>query len=124
MIAADTSSLVAYFQGEDAPDVAAIVAAIANDRLCLPPVVVAELLSFPKASPVVASTVDSLPHLDLLDGYWERTGKSRASLRARGLKTRLADTLIAQACIDHGLPLIARDGEYRHFAKHCGLVLA
>lgn len=124
MIAADSSSLVAYFQGDDAPDVAALAAAIANDRLCLPPVVVAELLSFPKASPVVASTVDALPHLELLDGYWERAGKSRASLRTHGLKARLADTLVAQSCIDHGLPLIARDGDFRHFVKHCGLILA
>ena len=124
MIAADSSSLVAYFQGENAADVAAIATALANDRLCLPPVVVAELLSFPKASAAVASTIDSLPRLELLEGYWERAGRSRATLRTHGLKARLADTLIAQACIDVGVPLIARDGDFRHFAKHCGLLLA
>jgi len=124
MIAADTSSLVAYFQGESAPDVAAIATAIAQDRLHLPPVVVCELLSFPKASAAIASTIDALPRLDLIDGYWERAGQSRAALRAHGLKARLADTLVAQICIDHKLPLIARDGDFQHFAKHCGLVLA
>jgi predicted nucleic acid-binding protein len=36
----------------------------------------------------------------------------------------LADALIAQSCIDHEISLIARDGDFRHFAKHCGLKLA
>jgi predicted nucleic acid-binding protein len=45
-------------------------------------------------------------------------------LLARKLRARLPDTLIAQSCIDHDIPLIARDTDFRHFAKHCGLKLA
>jgi predicted nucleic acid-binding protein len=37
---------------------------------------------------------------------------------------RLADTLIAQSCIDHHVPLITRDVDFRHFAKLGMLVLA
>lgn len=124
MIAGDSSSLVAYFQGEKGLDVGAIANAIANDKLCLPPVVVTELLSYPKASPAIASVISALPLLPILDGYWERAGKSRRKILALGLRARLPDTLIAQICIDHQTPLIARDGDYRHFEKHCGLVLA
>jgi predicted nucleic acid-binding protein len=40
------------------------------------------------------------------------------------LKAALADSLIAQCCIDADVALIARDGDYRHFAKWCGLRLA
>jgi predicted nucleic acid-binding protein len=36
----------------------------------------------------------------------------------------LGDALIAQSCIDHDVPLITRDTDFRHFAKHCGLKLA
>ena len=124
MIAADTSSLVAYLQGERAPDVDAVVAALAGDHLRLPPMVVTELLSDPSGANPIASAIAALPQLELLDGYWERAGQSRRVILGRGLKARLADTLVAQMCIDHRLPLIARDGDFRHFAKHCGLVLA
>ncbi len=124
MIAADTSSFIAYFQGEEAPDVVAIAAALAHDRLHLPCIVITELLSDPYGALAIASTIADLPRLEILDGYWERAGKSRGIVLARGLKARLPDALVAQACIDHGLPLIARDGDFRHFAKHCGLILA
>lgn len=124
MIATDTSSLVAFFQGKRAADVEAIEAALANNNLCVAPVVITELFSGMSGSPAFASTVGALPCLELLDGYWERAGQSRRLVLSHGLKARLADTLVAQACIDHKLPLIARDGDFRHFAKHCGLILA
>jgi predicted nucleic acid-binding protein len=124
MIAADTLSLVAFFQGERARDVEAIETALANNNLRVAPVVITELFSGTRSSPGFAATVGALPCLELLDGYWERAGQSRRLVLSQGLKARLADSLIAQACIDHKLPLIARDGDFRHFAKHCGLVLA
>ena len=124
MIAADTSSLIAYFQEEKAPDVLAITAALAQNRLRLPWIVITELLSDPDGASAIASTIADLPRLDILDGYWERAGKSRGIVLARGLKARLPDALVAQACIDHKIPLIARNGDFRHFAKHCGLILA
>jgi len=34
------------------------------------------------------------------------------------MSSDLADTLIAQICIDHDVPLITRDKDFRHFAKH------
>jgi len=32
-------------------------------------------------------------------------------------------TLIAQSCIDHHVPLITRDGDFRPFARYAGLTL-
>ena len=62
--------------------------------------------------------------LRLLPGYWARIGDTRAALIGRRLKAPLADTMIAQACIDHDVALITRDHDFRHFAEHCGLRLA
>jgi hypothetical protein len=45
-------------------------------------------------------------------------------LLLKGLKARLADALIAQCCIDADVPLIARDSDFRHFKRWCGLKLA
>jgi predicted nucleic acid-binding protein len=44
-------------------------------------------------------------------------------MRAGKTKAKLADTLIAQLCIDHEVPLITRDRDFSHFQKFCGLKL-
>lgn len=124
MIAADTSSLIAYFSGEAGSDVTQVEAALADGRICLSPVVLTELLSDAKSQPRLEPVVTAWALLDNTDGYWVRAGKTRAVLLALGLKPKVPDTLIAQSCIDHDVPLITRDGGFQHFAKHCGLKLA
>jgi aspartate aminotransferase len=62
--------------------------------------------------------------LELKDGFWVRAGHARRLLRTRNLKAKIADALIAQACIDNDVALITRDSDFRHFAKYCGLKLA
>ena len=121
MIALDTSSLVAYLAGEQGLDTNAADAAIENRSAALPPVVLAELLSAPNLPRSDREALVALPLLEVLDGYWERAGLLRSRLRALGLKARLADTLIAQSCLDHKVALIARDDDFRHFVQHAGL---
>ncbi len=58
------------------------------------------------------------------DGYWQRTGRLRRRLLARGLRTPLADGLICQSCLDHDLPLLTRDAYFEQLAGHCGLRLS
>ena len=124
MIAADTSSLVAYFNGKSGIDVERIAAAFAAGELVLPPVVVTEILSDPIGSPAIDEQIREMPTLDIRNGYWTRAGESRRLLLIKGFKARVGDALIAQSCIDHDVPLIVRDHDFRHFAKHCGLKLA
>jgi predicted nucleic acid-binding protein len=123
LIAADTSSLLNYFHGETSEDAQKVLAAIEEQILVLPAPVITELLSRPATSDIQA-LLDGVPRLPLVEGFWERAGISRAQVLARGLKARLADSLIAQSCIDADVPLIARGPDFRHFAAHCGLKLA
>jgi PIN domain len=60
----------------------------------------------------------ALPTLELDAGFWERAGLLRGGVLATGFKARLADAVIAQACIDHDVALITRDKDFRHFARH------
>ena len=122
MIGADTSSVIAYLAGQGGTDVDQLGRAMAADDLRLPPPTVTELLSKPSAQ--LEYLLRSVPLLDLAPGFWVRAGQTRGLLRAKGLKAALADSLIAQCCIDADVALIARDGDYRHFAKWCGLKLA
>jgi predicted nucleic acid-binding protein len=124
MIAADTSSLVAYFNGNSGSDVDRLAAALAASDLVLPPVVVSELLSDPASGPAIEELIRQVPALEPHADYWLRAGVSRRRLVKQGLKARLGDALIAQSCIDHDVALITRDRDFRHFAKHCGLKLA
>lgn len=122
MIAIDTSAFIAYLSGETGPDIGTVDGALASRYACLPPVVLTELLSDPKLSKSVKALFQELPLLTPMPGFWERAGQLRASAVARRRKARLADTLIAQSCIDHGVPLITLDKDFRHF-EAAGLTL-
>jgi predicted nucleic acid-binding protein len=41
----------------------------------------------------------------------------RSRVLAAGRRARLADTLIAQSCLDHDVSLVTADRDFRHFAK-------
>ena len=101
----------------------AVDVTLGERQACLPPVVLTELTSDPRLSNEVASLFRSPPLLDVQNDYWSRAGELRGRLLAKGHKARLADTLIAQSCIDHEAGLIAIDGDFRHFVKYGGLRL-
>ncbi|MGH7334688.1 MAG: type II toxin-antitoxin system VapC family toxin [Candidatus Rokuibacteriota bacterium] len=123
MIALDTSSLIAYLTGEKGPDVEAAGVALEHHQAVLPPVVLSELLSDPELDGVVKKLFTHLPLLDVREGYWERAGLLRARALAHGRRARLADTLIAQSCLDHGVELVTRDHDFHFFVKTGGLKL-
>jgi len=124
VIAADTSTLIAYLSGASGKDVETLDRALADSQVCLPPVVLTELLSDPKLPTAVARLLEEVPVLEILDGYWRRAGSLRARVLGAKRRARLADTLIAQSCLDHDVPLLTRDDDYRHFAGLAGLRLA
>ena len=123
MIAADTSSMVAFLEGDEGEDVELIQAALDHQQLALPPVVLSELLSDPAMSRSVRSLLAGLPVLDLDPGYWESAGVLRAGILKQRKKARVADALIAQSCLDQLAPLVTRDRDFRHFAAAAGLAL-
>jgi hypothetical protein len=124
MIAGDTSSLIEYLGGGKGADVEALDRALAVGELCLPPVVVTELMTDADAPARLERVVGGLPLLLPTDGYWQRAGRTRAILRARGHRAPLADALICQSCLDYDVALITRDADFRAFARLCGLKLS
>jgi len=123
MIAADTSSFVAYFNGEAGTDVERVTSAMNSGELVLPPAVITELLTDPRTASLEAD-LRSIAMLEIKEGYWLRAGLTRRTVQRHGLKAKVGDTLIAQSCIDHDVVLITRDKDFRHFVRHCGLKLA
>jgi predicted nucleic acid-binding protein len=123
MFCADSSSWIAYLSGEPGVDIDLIDSCLQNRSLRMAPVVLAELLSDPTLPFDAEKALLRIPLLELMPGFWERAGKTRAELIRRKLKPKLADTLIAQICIDHNISLHTRDTGFRPFAKHAGLQL-
>ena len=117
MIALDSSALIAYLEGRETLAASAAGMVLGERQACLPPVVLSEVLSDPELPANVAGLLKALPSLPVTDGYWERAGALRSRLLAKGLKARLAESLIAQSCLDHGVSLVTQDRDFRHFAK-------
>lgn len=123
MIAIDTSVLVDYFQGVDNVNTRKVDEIFSGHSLALPPVVLTEILSDRFLPENFIKQMLELPVLELSSDYWQKAGQMRALLIGKKLKARLADTLIAQSCIDHQIPLLTNNSDFRHFVKHCGLIL-
>ena len=123
MICADSSSFIAFTRGETQADVEKVVEALSHELLTLAPVSLTELLSDPKLSPALELLITNIHCLDITPGYWERAGKLRRLLMDHKYRPKIADTLIAQSCLDHDVPLITRDRDFAPFARLAGLKL-
>jgi len=123
LIAADTSTLIAYLTGDTGADLDLLDRVLRDRQVCLAPVVLTELLSDPKLPGRIERLFRQLPLLPITDDYWQRAGRLRAAVLARRRKAKLADTLIAQSCLDHEVALITRDADFRNFADVSDLKL-
>jgi len=124
MIAADTSTWIAVLEGDGGEDVQLLDKALVDRQVLMVPAVLTELLSDPQLPANAAESLRELPMLGIEAGYWNRAGELRARVLAKGRRARLGDALIAQSCVDHGVPLLTRDRDFRAFAETAGLDLA
>ncbi len=115
--------MIAYLQGASGGDCEEVDRALASKSLVLSPVSVTELLSDPEATPTYESFVLAISKLEIKPGYWERAGRLRALLIRHQYRPRTAETLIAQSCLDHQVPLVTRDQDFDAFQRYAGLRL-
>ena len=123
MICIDTSSMIAYLQGAEGQDITVIDHALLDQVAVFSPVTLTELLSAPNLSTTIRQTFLGIPLLPIQGGFWERAGLLRAKILAKGSKAKLADTLIAQTCLDHHIPLVTRDQDFQIFHRLAKLEL-
>jgi predicted nucleic acid-binding protein len=123
MIAADTSTWVAFLGGSAGDDVELLDDALQDRQVVMVPVVLTEILSDPKLSSEVSETLSEIPLLEVGPGYWKRAGTLRAKVSAKHRGARLGDALIAQSCIDSSVALVTRNRDFRIFGDTAGLNL-
>jgi predicted nucleic acid-binding protein len=123
MIAADTSTWIAFLEGNPGQDAELLRQALTDRQVLMIPAVLTELLSGPVLSSEAAETLSELPMIEVEIGYWQRAGLLRAKVLSTGRKARLGDALIAQTCVDRSVPLLTRDKDFRAFADAAALNL-
>ncbi len=116
--------MIGYLKDDPDPRIERLHAALAEQSLWLPPPVITELRGGRTRHAGLDRLLKDAPVLPLEDGFWDRAGDTRRTLLLKGVRARTLDALIAQSCIDAGLPLITLDSDFRHFQTHCGLKLA
>ena len=115
--------MIAYLQGAKGTDVTVIDHALLDQIAVFSPVTLSELFSAPNLSSTLRETLLAIPLLPILDGFWVRAGLLRAKILGKGFKAKLADTLIAQTCLDHQVPLVTRDQDFHVFKQFAKLQL-
>jgi predicted nucleic acid-binding protein len=123
LIAADTSTWIAFLQGDPGDDTQFLGKALEDRQVLMVPAVLTEVLSNPELLEEIAETLCEVPLIEVKTGYWERAGALRAKVLAKKRKARLGDALIAQTCVDRGIPLLTRDRDFGVFAEAAGLDL-
>ena len=124
IIAVDTSILIAFFLNEKGSGLDVFERHLVSRSIVLPPVVLVEALSNHQTRDAIYEVIGGWRIMEIKDGYWLRASELRAKVLKKGFKAKTADTLIAQCCIDHGVALITRDADFKHYAKYGGLKLA
>jgi predicted nucleic acid-binding protein len=123
MIAADSSTWIAFLEGAPGPDAQLLERALVDRQVLMVPAVLTELLSDPVLPSEIAESLTEIPMMEVEPGYWQRAGLLRAKVLSKRRRARLGDALIAQTCIDRGVLLLTRDKDFRVFADAAGLNL-
>ncbi|GIU66463.1 PIN domain-containing protein [Candidatus Phycosocius spiralis] len=123
MIVADSSVLIPWAEGDTTKKTDLLGYHIEQQTLRVVPISITELLSARVLRPEIRLLADALSVLELKDGYWSRAGILRGLCLASGRSARLADALIAQACLDADLPLLTNDKDFEVFQVIGGLKL-
>jgi hypothetical protein len=83
VIAADTSTWVAFLEGDAGEDVRLLDSALEARQVVMVPVVLTDLLSDPKLPSSVAETLSEVLSIDISSGYWQRAGGLQAKVLAK-----------------------------------------
>ena len=89
MIAGDTSNIISYMKGEKGRDIDILRSCILAKN-----VVLSESLSDHNLPQHIGEVLVKLPVMEIKEEYWKRVGLISAKILSKGLKERIADSLL------------------------------
>jgi len=116
-VVVDSSVWIEFFRGRDIP---ALEEALAEGRVLVPPIVVAELVSGATSRGDAKKVTDLVRELELVETprtHWVRVGELRRRLRGRGLSVSTPDAHVAQCAMDVRGVLLSTDAVFRRIER-------
>lgn|SRR5690606_18787125 len=129
MILVDSSVWIDYFNGNDSRQAETLDKTLGVQAVAIGDLILTEVLQGFRLDPDYRTAKKFLNELTV----FELLGKDMAiksaenfrALRKQGVTIRkTADVIIASFCIEHGLPLLFSDKDFKPFVTHLGLVEA
>lgn len=123
-VIADTSVWIQHFRGTRIP---ALIQALEEVTIVMPPLVVAELLSGAESTEersVIGELLQDAPLHPTPLAHWIAVGDLRRMLRTKGVEVTVPDAHVAQCALDLDGTLLSTDTIFRRIARHCPLRLA
>jgi predicted nucleic acid-binding protein len=115
----DTSVWVAFFRGADPVVSPVLEDLMREERVAVPPVVLAELVQGAGSEREMRTFEDfkaSIPVLDQKDEHWIEAGRLSCELKKHGKTIHLTDCLIAVIARAHDCRILTRDKHFREIA--------
>lgn len=126
MILVDSSVWIDYFLGRDTPQVAILEKSLGVRSVGVGDLVLAEVLQGfrdDKDYRIARSIMDELTVFEMLGKDLAiKSAENFRKLRKKGITIRkTADVIIATYCIEHGMPLLFSDKDFKPFVQHLQL---
>lgn len=122
----DTSVWIEYFRNH-APGLVGLVEQSAKNReICVPRVVMAELIQGAKSEKeiaVIGKFMDAFTILDQTELTWLKAGRLSHELKRKGKNINLTDCYIAVLAMENDCALLTLDKHFTDISRHTGLEL-
>lgn len=119
-ILVDTSVWVEYFRGGNPNLSARLDELIEKGRICIPAIVLAELIQGAKTEPerrTIEDLKDAFTVIDQKEDTWIEAGKLSYDLRRKGKSIHLTDCYIAIIARENGCVIFTRDTHFRDIGE-------
>ena len=126
MILVDSSVWIDYFTGRDTPQTTTLDDTLGKRTVAIGDLIMVEILQGFRSDRdyrTARKLLKELVQFDLLGRDMAiKSAEHFRTLRKKGVTIRkTADVIIATFCIEHGLPLLFSDKDFKPFVKHLGL---
>jgi len=121
----DTSAWISFFAKSGYPEIKELLKSLLDeDRVATAGPIVLEILQgcrSVKERQRMEELFRALHWLITEEHHWYQAGQTAFALRRQGITVSAVDALIATLAESHGCPLLHRDTDFKHIARHTGL---
>jgi len=122
----DTSVWIEYFRNQSAVFVDFVAEIVKNHEICVPKIVLAELMQGAKSEKelaVIAEFMEAFTIIDQTDQTWVTAGRLSYELRKKGKNVNLTDCFIAVLAQENNCAVFTLDRHFKDIRPQAGLRL-